>query len=199
MKTKAPIKLVKMTFVTVLFSGLLTIGQFANAQSLNSANQKQEAVEKEVKTGAVQAKSVEAEKAETTKPNLQSAPALQKPAPAQEQMRQEKLRKEADAAKRKAEPARSETHSKSGKGLQSEEAATTAKDKAKLQKELGTKTQTGAPADEIAKKKAELELRRQHGKITEEEYQAALKKLEAISGVQPKPAEKPQLETPDKK
>lgn len=206
MKTKAPINFLKLSLAAALFLSMTTIGHFATAQSLNSAKQKQESVEKEVKKEAVEAESVEVEKVETAKPNLQSAPAVQKPAKTEEHMRQEKIRKEADAAKMKAEPAKMDVQKKADKArLQSEEAATTGQEKGKVQKELGTKAHTGAPADEIAKKKAELELRKQHGKITEEEYQAAIKKLEAKSSEMPKPAtkpmpaEKPKSGTPDKK
>ncbi len=201
MKTKAPIQFLKLSLAATLILGLTSIGHFATAQSLNSAKQKQESAEKVIKKEAV-----EAEKAETAKPNLQSAPAVQKPAKTEEHMRQEKMRKEADAAKVKAEPAKSDVQKKADKARsQSEEAVTTPQEKGKVQKELGTKSHTGTPADEIAKKKEELELRKQHGKITEEEYQAAIKELEAKSSKLPKPAgkprpaEKPKSGTPDKK
>lgn len=195
MKT-SPINLLKISTTVFMIFGLLGTTQQSIAQALNQAKQKKETTQKEVKTAKTTTKTLQTEEIENASQNLQEAPAKPEAKVLEEQMRKEKLRKEADSKNLNPDTRKTDAQEKV---QATKKAADKAAKTQSTSAEKAVKTDAEKASDEISRMKADLELRRQHGKLTEEEYRAALKKLEMSEKEQARPPQKPKLGTPDKK
>ena len=188
----------RLILASVIAFGLVAMSQQAFAQVSKTEEQKKEAVESSLKKESDAKKTIETEKVKIGLESKVSQKDASKDAQLQEEkLREEKLRNEAEQNKRKEEAAKSEAlKNDKTRSLHSESESDDSKKSLKSSEET---KKAAIEADELAKRKAELEKLKKEGKLTEDEYKTALQRIELMEKQENDKGQKPKLGTSDKR